>query len=84
MENVISLWCHLRLIGSSCRYCRVSCIQPMFHLRPKPKPPASVGAVMPGYAVDSSAIIMMPGLFLYAVAVASLRKSMASRFSRPP
>ena len=38
-----------------------------------PKPPASVGAVMPGYAVDSSAIIMMPGLFLYAVAVASLR-----------
>ena len=28
--------------------------------------------------------LQMPGLFLYAVAQASLRKSMASRFSRPP
>ena len=56
----------------------------MFHFMPKPMPPAKVGAVMPGHAVDSSAIIMTPGLFLYAVAVASLRKSMASRFSRPP
>lgn len=84
MEKVISLWCLLRLMGSSCRYSRVSCIQPMFHFMPKPMPPAEVGAVMPGHAVDSSAITMTPGLFLYAVAVASLRKSMASRFSRPP
>ena len=45
-------------------YCSVSCIQPMFHLKPKPSPPDDVGAVTPGHDVDSSAIITMPGLRL--------------------
>src|SRR5665647_499730 len=55
----------------------------MFHFRPNPRPPASVRAVTPGHAVDSSAIIMIPGVRRYAVALASCRNAMASRFSRP-
>ena len=65
-------------------YCRVSCIHPMFHFSPNPSPDSAVGFVTPGYDVDSSATITMPGLRLYAVAFASCRKLIASRFSRPP
>src|SRR4051812_37865670 len=61
-----------------------SCIQPMFHLKPKPSPPAYVGCVTPGHAVDSSAMITVPGLRRYDVAVVSWRRRTASRFSRPP
>ena len=65
-------------------YWSESFIQPMFHLKPNPRPARSVGAVTPGKLVDSSAIIAMPGYRLYAVALTSCRKWMASRFSRPP
>ena len=57
-------WCHLRLNGSSAMYLSESCIQPMFHLIPKPRPPWLVGAVTPGNAVDSSAIMTAPGCVL--------------------
>ena len=40
---------------------RLSFIQPIFHLKPKPRPPASTGRETPGQAVVSSATIMMPG-----------------------
>ena len=56
----------------------------MFHLNPKPSPPRWVGRVTPGHAVDSSAIVTMPGTRLYAVALTSCRNDTASRFSRPP
>ena len=42
-------------------YSSVSCIKPMFHLKPKPRPPWSVGRETPGQAVDSSAIVTAPG-----------------------
>ena len=42
-------------------YSSVSFIQPMFHLNPKPSPPRCTGRDTPGQAVDSSAIIMIPG-----------------------
>ena len=45
-------------------YSSESCIQPMFHFSPKPRPPSLVGRVTPGHDVDSSAIIMTPGLRL--------------------
>src|SRR5664279_510549 len=83
-EKVMSLWWSARHIGFSCMYCSESCIQPMFHLRPNPRPPPLVGCVTPPHDVDSSAIITMPGLRLYAVALASCKNEMASRFSRPP
>ena len=38
-ENVSSWWCQRRWIGSCSKYASVSCIQPMFHLKPKPSPP---------------------------------------------
>ena len=42
-RNVNSLWWNRRWIGSRDMYWSVSCIHPMSHLRPKPKPPAEVG-----------------------------------------
>ena len=39
----------------------VSCIQPMSHLRPKPRPPTYVGRDTIGQAVDSSAIVCTSG-----------------------
>ena len=48
-------------MGSRAKYWSVSFIQPMFHLKPKPRPPRLVGAVTPGKLVDSSAIMAMPG-----------------------
>ena len=56
----------------------------MFHFRPKPSPPLVVSFVTPGHDVDSSAMVTMPGTRLYAVALASWRKPIASRCSRPP
>ena len=56
----------------------------MFHLKPKPSPPRWVGRVTPGQAVDSSAMVTMPGTRRYAVALTSCRNATASRFSRPP
>ena len=53
-------WCE-RYIGSTAMYWSVSCIQPMFHFMPKPRPPALVGFETPGHEVDSSAIMMTPG-----------------------
>jgi hypothetical protein len=56
----------------------------MFHFRPKPRPPLSVGRVTPSQAVDSSAIVTTPGALRYTVAFISWRKATASRSSRPP
>ncbi len=56
----------------------------MFHLKPKPRPPWSVGAVTPGNAVDSSAIMSVPGYCFPTVALTSCRKLIASRFWLPP
>src|SRR4029077_3723839 len=54
-ENVNVWWWKRRCTGSLWKYERVSCTQPMFHLKPTPSPPAYVGAETPGHAVDSSA-----------------------------
>jgi hypothetical protein len=61
----------------------VSFIQPMFHLWLKPRPPYSMGWVTFGQAVLSSAITIA-GCFLADQGVGLRRKSIASRFSRPP
>jgi hypothetical protein len=83
-ENVIWLWWYCRWIGSLATYSSESCVHPVFHFRPKPRPPRCVGRVTPGHAVDSSAIVTIPGTRLYAVALISWRNEMASRCSRPP
>ena len=62
----------------------VSCIQPMFHLKPKPSPPRYVGRDTPGHAVDSSAAVMTPGSRAYTSSFSSFRNATASRSSRPP
>jgi len=36
-------------------YANVSCIQPMSHLNPNPRPPSQIGRDTPGQEVDSSA-----------------------------
>ena len=36
----------------------------MFHLKPKPSPPDDVGPVTWGQDVDSSAMVVMPGMRL--------------------
>ena len=56
----------------------------MFHLNVKPSPPSLVGRVTPGHAVESSAIVTQPGASSLTTAFISRRKSIASRFSRPP
>ncbi len=65
-------------------YSSVSCIQPMFHFIVKPSPPASTGRETIGQAVDSSAIVTAPGKRPCTKVFMSRRKSIASRFSRPP
>ena len=57
MLKVSWFWWYLRNTGSVCKYFSVSCIQPMFHLRPKPSPPRYVGRDTIGQAVDSSAMV---------------------------
>src|SRR3954462_3628822 len=54
-ENVGGGWWKRRYTGSFWKYVSVSCIQPMFHLKPKPSPPRYVGRDTPGHAGDSSA-----------------------------
>ena len=39
----------------------MSFIQPMFHLKLKPRPPSEAGFVTIGHAVDSSAIMYLWG-----------------------
>src|SRR3712207_7253739 len=56
----------------------------MFHLKVKPSPPSFAGLVTPGHAVDSSAIVTQPGASAWTVSLSCLKKSIASRFSRPP
>src|SRR3979411_2947867 len=56
----------------------------MFHFILKPKPPKYVGRETLGHAVDSSAIVRMPGKRSKVISFSRLRKSTASRFSRPP
>ena len=62
----------------------MSCIQPMFHLKPKPSPPVEVGRETPGHAVDSSAAMITPGTWPWVTAFSSCRKAIASRSSLPP
>ncbi len=62
----------------------VSCIQPRFHLQPKPRPPRYVGRETPGQAVDSSAAEITPAFRAYSVSFSSLRKATDSRSSLPP
>ena len=50
----------------------------------KPRPPRYVGRDTPVQAVDSSAIVSTPGYCKCTSSLNFLRKSMASRFSRPP
>ena len=57
----MSLWWCLRWIGSRAMYCSVSCMKPMFHLKPKPSPPSWTGCETSARTVDSSAIVMTPG-----------------------
>ena len=65
-------------------YFSVSCIQPMFHLKWKPRPPAQVGRETAGNAVLSSARVMASGRSPPTTSLSRFRKEMASRFSRPP
>ena len=62
----------------------MSCIQPMFHLKPKPSPPRYVGRETPGQAVDSSAAEITPGSRPWMTSLNSFRNSTASRSSLPP
>ena len=62
----------------------MSFIQPMFHLKPNPRPPFATSRVTPGQDVDSSATIMMPGLRRYEWELTAFSSSTASRFSLPP
>ncbi len=67
MEKVIRSWWYARCTGSCAMYSSESCIQPMFHFRPKPRPPKPdgptwwVARVTPSQAVDSSAMVTTPG-----------------------
>ena len=65
-------------------YFSVSCIQPMSHFSPNPSPPRYVGRDTIGQAVDSSANVCTSGNREYTCSLNRLRKSIASRFSRPP
>ena len=65
-------------------YCSVSCIHPMSHLYPNPRPPWSVAPVTIGHAVDSSANVATSGNSSSIASFSWRRKSIASRFSRPP
>ena len=65
-------------------YSSVSCIQPMFHLRLKPRPPMYGGRDTCGHAVDSSAIVRTPGHSVCTTSFMRCRNEIASRFSRPP
>ncbi len=56
----------------------------MFHLYEKPSPPSATGAVTPGHAVDSSAMVIAPGHRWATTTFISFRNATASRFSRPP
>jgi hypothetical protein len=56
----------------------------MFHFRLKPSPPAQVGRDTPGQAVDSSAIVSVPGKSWWTWMLNVRSRSIASRFSRPP
>src|SRR5271168_1682454 len=83
-ENVSLLCSYFRWIGSEEKYFSVSFIQPMFHFRLKPSPPRYVGRDTLGHDVDSSAMVKIPGKRPFATSFRRFRKSMASRFSRPP
>ena len=65
-------------------YLSMSFIQPMFHLKLKPRPPISAGFVTIGHAVDSSAIIMMFWCSRNSAELSFCRNATASRFSWPP
>src|SRR5438552_18145882 len=84
IENVSSWWWYCRWIGCFWKYESVSCIQPMFHLKPKPSPPRYVGRETPGHAVDSSAELITPGSRPYSVSFISFRNETESRSSLPP
>src|SRR4029453_14089651 len=83
-ENVSSWWWWRRWIGSLETYWRVSCIQPMFHLNPKPSPPRSTGRDTLGQAVDSPATATPSGGPRQPTGLKSLRNRTASRSSLPP
>ena len=83
-ENVSVWWWNARCTGSLEKYVSVSCIQPRFHLKPKPSPPRYVGRDTPGHAVDSSAAEITPGSCAYSVSFSCFRNATASRSSRPP
>ena len=80
IPKVILLWLNFRKYGSSFIYSRKSCIQPMFHLKVKPRPPSSGAFVTPGHAVDSSAIIMAPVRCPVRTLFKWRKNSIASRF----
>ena len=84
MANV-SLSCTCRRYSESLlKYSRVSCIHPMFHLSVNPSPPSLGAPLTCGHDVLSSAAVKHPGHSSRTAAFTSRRKSMASRFSRPP
>ena len=56
----------------------------MSHLYVKPSPPWAVAPVTIGHAVDSSAIVTASGNSSATASLSCCRKSIASRFSRPP
>ena len=59
----------------------MSFIQPMFHLKLKPRPPWSTGWVTLGQEVDSSATMSTSGWAEKTAVFSFCRKSTASRFS---
>ena len=57
-----------------------SCIHPIFHFRLNPSPSSSGFPVTFGHAVDSSAIIIVPGFLPSTTELRCLKNSIASRF----
>ncbi len=56
----------------------MSCVQPVFHLKWKPKLPGSVSAVMPSHALDSSATVTTPAPARATAELTSRRNEAAS------
>src|SRR5688572_7201987 len=84
IEKVRSFWWKRLYIGSFLKYCNVSCIQPIIHFMPKPKPPMNVGRETIGKLVLSSAIVCTSGKALYTASLKSFKKLIVSKFSLPP
>ena len=84
MLKVNLSWSWILSSGFTLKYLKVSCIQPIIHFIPNPKPPLSVDSVMSGQSEASSAMVCVSGKSLYKILFRSFKKSIASILSFPP